>query len=225
MLSESRPRLPLRTNRFHLELYLAPRWGRGGKSGYCSAVLPPAETFGNVSERTAHRTRFGGGNRSSTPPLALSETLSQTHESLGALYSISGRRADRFRGPRHAQGQRLSREPPKPGTPVFFGNFGAPTEHKRHKWSSVHYRVAVLHRGTLDPIGRSIMSIRASAQRVIVTMDREVLAWLDEQGFKRERERSWIVQRALLRWQRALDMERDRRRRRRAPPPVPSRKE
>ena len=59
------------------------------------------------------------------------------------------------------------------------------------------------------------MSIRSSADRIIVTIDREVLRWLDQESSKRERERSWIVQRALLRWQRSLDSERERRRLRR----------
>lgn len=56
------------------------------------------------------------------------------------------------------------------------------------------------------------MSIRSSASRVIVTIDREVISWLDDESFKRERERSWIVQRALLRWRRSLERERERRR-------------
>lgn len=56
------------------------------------------------------------------------------------------------------------------------------------------------------------MGIRASAVRVIVTIDRNVLDWLDDQAYKREREKSWVVQRALLRWRQSLERDKERRR-------------
>lgn len=62
------------------------------------------------------------------------------------------------------------------------------------------------------------MTIKASSHRVIVTMDRSVVAWLDEQSFQRERERSWIVEKALRRWQRSLERDRERRRLQRLQP-------
>ena len=60
------------------------------------------------------------------------------------------------------------------------------------------------------------MGVRASASRVIVTMDRKVVDWLDEESGKRERERSWLVEKALLRWQRSLECAKERRRLRRS---------
>jgi hypothetical protein len=55
------------------------------------------------------------------------------------------------------------------------------------------------------------MSIRASASRVIVTIESDLFKWLDDESYKRQREKSWMVQEALRRWQHRLETERAKR--------------
>jgi hypothetical protein len=56
------------------------------------------------------------------------------------------------------------------------------------------------------------MPVRPSADRIIVTLERDIIAFVDELGFQRERERSWIVEEALRRWRHRLERERQKRR-------------
>jgi predicted transcriptional regulator len=52
------------------------------------------------------------------------------------------------------------------------------------------------------------MSIRSSAVRVIVTIDSDVAKWLSDEAWKRDREKSWMIQEALRRWRHRLERER-----------------
>lgn len=57
--------------------------------------------------------------------------------------------------------------------------------------------------------------IRSTAVRVMVTLDRALVAFVDDECFNRERERSWAVDQCLRRWKRRLESERRKRKERR----------
>jgi len=59
-------------------------------------------------------------------------------------------------------------------------------------------------------------NIRSSAERVMVTMEKTDIAWMDEQAAKLERSRSWMVETAIRRWRQKLEREAERRAKRRA---------
>lgn len=56
--------------------------------------------------------------------------------------------------------------------------------------------------------------LRPGAARIIVTLDQDIIDFVDDESFKRERKRSWMVQEALDRWRKRLAIGRSRTKRR-----------
>ena len=58
------------------------------------------------------------------------------------------------------------------------------------------------------------MTVRRTAKRIMTTMDHELVEWLEDQAQRRDRSVSWMIETAIARWKRRLEVDRERRKRR-----------
>ena len=60
------------------------------------------------------------------------------------------------------------------------------------------------------------MGLSEGRERVTMTVDSELLEWLDEAGIKRRRTRSWMLDEAIRQWKQRVESAAERRRKQRA---------